>query len=148
MNHISDPQESIEKAIQFLETNGITFERHDHPAVFTVDQVTELVSIEKGIRTKNLFVRDKKGRQHVLIVVPHDKAVDLMELGNQTGHGRVSFASPERIREEVGSILAGFGHGTGHVFNLGHGITPGVNPDNVTAFVDAVQELSPQYHQV
>ncbi|EED32228.1 uroporphyrinogen decarboxylase [gamma proteobacterium NOR5-3] len=57
------------------------------------------------------------------------------------------FASPERIREEVGNILAGFGHGSGHVFNLGHGITPGVNPDHVTAFVDAVIELSPQYHR-
>jgi len=57
------------------------------------------------------------------------------------------FASPERIREEVASILAGFGHGSGHVFNLGHGITPGVNPDHVTAFVDAVIELSPQYHR-
>ncbi len=57
------------------------------------------------------------------------------------------FASPERIREEVASILAGFGHGSGHVFNLGHGITPGVNPDHVTAFVDAAIELSPQYHQ-
>ncbi|NQY01737.1 MAG: uroporphyrinogen decarboxylase [Halieaceae bacterium] len=56
------------------------------------------------------------------------------------------FASPQRIREEVGTILSGFGHGSGHVFNLGHGITPGVNPDHVTAFVDAVQELSPQYH--
>jgi len=56
------------------------------------------------------------------------------------------FASPVRIREEVGTILSGFGHGSGHVFNLGHGITPGVNPDHVTAFVDAVQELSPQYH--
>jgi uroporphyrinogen decarboxylase len=57
------------------------------------------------------------------------------------------FASPVRIREEVGRILAGFGHGSGHVFNLGHGITPGVNPDHVTAFVDAVIELSPQYHR-
>ncbi|MDE0950470.1 MAG: uroporphyrinogen decarboxylase [Halioglobus sp.] len=57
------------------------------------------------------------------------------------------FASPERIRSEVGTILASYGHGSGHVFNLGHGITPGVNPDHVTAFVDAVQELSPQYHQ-
>ncbi len=56
------------------------------------------------------------------------------------------FASPARIREEVAAILAGYGHGSGHVFNLGHGITPGVNPDHVTAFVDAVQELSPQYH--
>mgnify|MGYP001817852600 CR=1 FL=1 len=57
------------------------------------------------------------------------------------------FASPERIRTEVASILSGYGHGTGHVFNLGHGITPGVNPDHVTAFVDAVAEFSPQYHQ-
>lgn len=57
------------------------------------------------------------------------------------------YASPARIREEVATILASYGHGSGHVFNLGHGITPGVNPDHVTAFVDAVQELSPQYHQ-
>jgi uroporphyrinogen decarboxylase len=57
------------------------------------------------------------------------------------------FASPERIREEVAAILAAYGHGSGHVFNLGHGITPGVNPEHVTAFVDAVQEFSPQYHQ-
>ncbi|MFT4613369.1 MAG: uroporphyrinogen decarboxylase [Bacteroidia bacterium] len=56
------------------------------------------------------------------------------------------FASPQRIRTEVGNILAGYGQGPGHIFNLGHGITPGVNPDHVTAFVDAVQELSPQYH--
>ena len=57
------------------------------------------------------------------------------------------FASPTRIKDEVARILAGFGHGSGHVFNLGHGITPGVNPDHVTAFVDAVVELSPQYHR-
>ena len=57
------------------------------------------------------------------------------------------FASPARIREEVATILAAYGHGSGHVFNLGHGITPGVNPDHVSAFVEAVQELSPQYHQ-
>ena len=55
-------------------------------------------------------------------------------------------AKPQNIREEVSKILASFGHGPGHIFNLGHGITPDINPDNVTAFVDAVQEISPQYH--
>lgn len=59
----------------------------------------------------------------------------------------ILYASPDRIRTEVASILEGFGAGDGHIFNLGHGITPGVNPDHVTAFVDAVQELSPSYHQ-
>lgn len=58
----------------------------------------------------------------------------------------VLYASPARIREEVAAILASFGHGSGHIFNLGHGVTPGVNPDHVAAFVDAVVELSPHYH--
>lgn len=55
-------------------------------------------------------------------------------------------ASPERIRDEVAQILTSFGEGSGHVFNLGHGITPGINPDHVAAMVDAVVELSPAYH--
>ena len=55
-------------------------------------------------------------------------------------------ASPERIREEVAQILTSFGEGSGHVFNLGHGITPGINPDHVAAMVDAVVALSPDYH--
>jgi uroporphyrinogen decarboxylase len=59
----------------------------------------------------------------------------------------VLYASPGRIREEVAAILASYGHGSGHIFNLGHGVTPGVNPDHVSAFVDAVVELSPQYHR-
>ncbi len=59
----------------------------------------------------------------------------------------ILYASPQRIREEVGRILADFGSGNGHVFNLGHGITPGVNPDNVKTFVESVHELSEQYHR-
>jgi len=56
------------------------------------------------------------------------------------------FAAPERIRAEVAHILDRFGEGSGHVFNLGHGITPGVDPEHVSAMVDAVIELSPKYH--
>ena len=56
-------------------------------------------------------------------------------------------ASPVRIREEVGRTLAEYGQGTGHVFNLGHGITPNVEPDHVGACVEAVHELSPAYHR-
>lgn len=58
----------------------------------------------------------------------------------------ILYASPAVIRAEVESILADYGAGNGHVFNLGHGITPEVNPDHVSAFVDAVHELSPKYH--
>lgn len=59
----------------------------------------------------------------------------------------ILYASPERIREEVASILAGYGQGTGHVFNLGHGIHLDVPPENAKVFVDAVHELSEQYHK-
>ncbi|PAV25901.1 uroporphyrinogen decarboxylase [Tamilnaduibacter salinus] len=57
------------------------------------------------------------------------------------------FAPPERIREEVAYILSRFGRHNGHIFNLGHGITPDVNPDHAKAFIEAVTELSPAYHQ-
>ena len=57
------------------------------------------------------------------------------------------YASPQRIREEVAAILDGYGHGTGHVFNLGHGITPEVDPAHAGAFFEAVHELSAAYHQ-
>ena len=59
----------------------------------------------------------------------------------------VLYASPERIRQEVATILAAYGKGTGHVFNLGHGIHQHVTPENAAAFVDAVHELSREYHQ-
>ena len=56
------------------------------------------------------------------------------------------YAKPEVIREKVGKILHSYGQGSGHVFNLGHGILPDINPEHVKAMVDAVHELSPQYH--
>lgn len=59
----------------------------------------------------------------------------------------VLYASPERIRQEVAAILASYGKGSGHVFNLGHGIHQHVNPDHAKAFVEAVHELSRPYHQ-
>ncbi|WP_406610252.1 uroporphyrinogen decarboxylase [Agarivorans sp. JK6] len=57
------------------------------------------------------------------------------------------YAPVERIREEVQTILAGFGEGSGHVFNLGHGIHPDVNPAHAGAFIDAVHEFSAKYHK-
>lgn len=59
----------------------------------------------------------------------------------------VLYASPERVEEEVKSVLDGFGAGTGHVFNLGHGIHPTVNPDNMARLVDTVHQHSAQYHR-
>ena len=60
----------------------------------------------------------------------------------------VLYASPDRVEQEVSSVLASFGEGkTGHVFNLGHGIHPTVDPENMTRLVDSVHRLSEQYHK-
>jgi uroporphyrinogen decarboxylase len=59
----------------------------------------------------------------------------------------VLYASPQAIRAEVSRILASYGNGEGHVFNLGHGITPEVDPAHAGAFIEAVHELSAQYHR-
>ena len=58
----------------------------------------------------------------------------------------ILYGSHERIREEVATILKSFGHGNGHVFNLGHGIHQFVDPENAGVFINAVKELSPAYH--
>ena len=56
------------------------------------------------------------------------------------------YASPERIQREVGRVLSSYGRGSGHVFNLGHGIHPDINPDHAGAMVAAVHEQSRTYH--
>ncbi len=56
------------------------------------------------------------------------------------------YASPDAIRRSVAEILEGFGKGSGHVFNLGHGIHPAIPPEHAGAMIDAVHELSRPYH--
>ena len=55
-------------------------------------------------------------------------------------------SNPEVIRNEVARILKSYGAGPGHVFNLGHGITPDIDPENAGAFIKAVHDLSQAYH--
>ncbi|XZG71494.1 uroporphyrinogen decarboxylase [Chitinibacteraceae bacterium HSL-7] len=58
------------------------------------------------------------------------------------------FAPPESVEAEVERLLASYGHGTGHVFNLGHGINQFTPPEHVAALVDAVHRHSQAYHRV
>ncbi len=58
----------------------------------------------------------------------------------------VLFSNPEVIRNEVEKVLGSYGYGSGHVFNLGHGISQHTDPENAAALVAAVHELSRKYH--
>ena len=59
----------------------------------------------------------------------------------------VLYAGPDRIRAQVGDVLERYGHGPGHIFNLGHGLHPGMDPEHIGVLVDAVHELSAPYHR-
>jgi len=87
----------------FLARHRIHADRHDHPAVMTVEESERLVPPLPGAKTKNLFLRDKKGARHFLVTVPHDLAVDLNALAPQLGiSGRLGFASAERLQKHLG----------------------------------------------
>ncbi|RZN59915.1 uroporphyrinogen decarboxylase [Avibacterium paragallinarum] len=85
-----------------------------------------------------------------------DWTVNLAEAKKRVGHKvalqgnmdpSVLYASPERIEQEVRSILADFGEGSGHVFNLGHGIHQDVPEISPKVFVDAIHQYSQAYHK-
>ncbi|MEP6942167.1 MAG: prolyl-tRNA synthetase associated domain-containing protein [Betaproteobacteria bacterium] len=86
----------------FLRDHGIAAPRHAHAAVMTVEESLRLVPKLPGAKTKNLFLRDKKGVRHFLVTVPHDRAVDLDALGTALGAVRLGFASPERLQRHLG----------------------------------------------
>jgi Ala-tRNA(Pro) deacylase len=86
----------------FLAAHGIAAPRHSHPPVMTVAESERLVPKLPGAKTKNLFLRDKKGVRHFLVTVPHSLAVDLNALSDLLGVGRLGLASPERLRKHLG----------------------------------------------
>src|SRR3989339_66163 len=86
----------------FLTDHGIPFQRFDHPAVFTCEQAERIAPPMPGTHTKNLFLRDRKGARHLLVVVGYEKNVDLKALTALIGVDKLSFASPERLKTYLG----------------------------------------------
>jgi Ala-tRNA(Pro) deacylase len=85
-----------------LEALGIPFERHQHPPVFTVAEALEHWAGIDAVHCKNLFLRNKKGDRHFLIVAAHSTSVDIGAVAARIGEGRLSFASAERLLAHLG----------------------------------------------
>jgi Ala-tRNA(Pro) deacylase len=97
--HAAPPQADLDA---FLARHGIAAPRFEHPAVMTVEESDRLVPKLPGAKTKNLFLRDRKGARHLLCTIAADRAVDLKGLGDALGAGSLGFASPERLLRHLG----------------------------------------------
>ncbi|MDT8318686.1 MAG: uroporphyrinogen decarboxylase [bacterium] len=160
INYLKAQIESGVHAVQIFDTWGgiLTPDDFDN---FSLQYIQMIVEEIKGEVPTIVFA---KGAGHMLEsiaetgcdVVGVDWMADIGDVRRRIG-GRVAlqgnmdpcnlYASPDAIRRKVADILAKYGEGSGHIFNLGHGILPDIPVDHAKAFIDAVHELSPAYHK-
>ena len=93
---------SESQLIEFLDRHGIDYQRSDHPPVFTCEEARRFVPPMEAAETKNVFVRDRKGHRHFLVVVNYEKSVDLKALSAILEVDRLVLASPERLLRYLG----------------------------------------------
>ncbi len=87
----------MERLLQVLDEAAIAYQRFDHSPVYTVAQANALLSEIPGTPTKNLFLRDRKGRRYFLLVSGDNHPVDLGNLAQLVGVTKLSLASPDRL---------------------------------------------------
>ncbi|WP_456412802.1 uroporphyrinogen decarboxylase [Thiolapillus sp.] len=153
------------QAVMIFDTWGGTLTPADYKAfsLAYMQRIVEGLTREAEGRKVPVVLFTKGGGQWLEIMADTgcdalglDWTTDIGEARNRVG-GRVAlqgnmdpstlYASPEVIRRSVANILESYGAGTGHVFNLGHGIHPGINPEHAGAMIEAVHELSKPYHK-
>lgn len=135
-----------EATLAWLDEQGIAYEKLEHKAVFTMEEMDEAGISARGGVVKNLFLRDGKGKNHFLVVVPEEKRVNLIDLSAQLCASKLSFASADRLEKYLGvvqgavsplGILNDGEHVVEVVFDrdLCHAKRVGIHPNDNTATV-------------
>jgi len=147
-------------AVQIFDTWGGILSQKDF-LEFSLPYVQKIISQLKRKDEPVIFFA--KGVHHNLDkmagsgadVLGLDWTMNLSEVRNKVGHlvalqgnmdPTVLYAGKNYIKQEVISVLESFGEGSGHIFNLGHGVLPDVAPENVKALVQFVKEESVSFH--
>ena len=92
---------SPSELLETLKGLGIETKTHDHVAVFTVEESKALRGTLPGGHSKNLFLKDKKGKMW-LVVAEESRPIDLKGLQEKIGSGRLSFGSADRLMTYLG----------------------------------------------
>lgn len=132
-------------ALQWLEDNSIAYEMLEHEAVFNMEDMDKAGITAKGDVCKNLFLRDKNGKKHYLVVCPEEATVDLADLSTQLQSTKLSFASAERLEKYL-NVVQGCVSPLGVINDQNHEVTVafdkklkggrmGIHPNDNTATV-------------
>lgn len=95
-------EEPAARVYQTLDELNIPYEKLEHPPVFTAEEAAEHWAAIDAAAVKNLFLRNKKGDRHYLVILPIEKQADLRHLVKVIGDDRLSFGSPERLMARLG----------------------------------------------
>jgi Ala-tRNA(Pro) deacylase len=90
------------KLYDVLDELNIDYKRYEHDAVFTIEEIKEKNLVFDGTGCKNLFLRNRKGDIHYLVVIEESKTVDLKKLSDEIGSTTLSFASEKRLYDNLG----------------------------------------------
>ena len=159
-DYLSAKIEAGVDAVQIFDTWGGILSPSDFEE-FSLQYVTKIISLIR--RKKEPVIFFAKGVNYDPIrltstgadVLGLDWTVDIGKVRNLVQEKTalqgnmdpaILYANKERIRNEAIRILESYGCGNGHIFNLGHGILPDVEPENAKALVDFVKEESPRFH--
>ncbi len=88
-----------ERVYDLLERLGVPFERVDHDAVGTIEGCAEIEKLLDIEICKNLFLRNSKGDQYYLLMLPGGKHLVTKDLAKKIGSTRLSFGTPEKMEE-------------------------------------------------
>lgn len=95
---------------EFLGSHNIPYTKHEHEAVFTVEEANKLYGYIPGAHTKNLFLHNKDKSQYYLVIIASYKRADLKKLGEELGEKKLHFAKPNELKDYLqltpGSVSA------------------------------------------
>lgn len=148
-------------AIQIFDTWGGLLSQSDFKE-FSLQYIEKVISKIK--RKEEPIIVFAKGVHHSLDdlansgadVISLDWTMNLGEVRNKIGSKvalqgnldpTVLYANKEKIKEEAVKVLSSFGKGSGHIFNLGHGILPDVDPENAKYLVEVIKNESKLFHE-
>src|SRR5918992_2111127 len=127
-NRISTVSDISTKVYAVLDAMGIEYTAHEHPPIFTGEEAAEHWRDVPGIGIKNLFLRNKKGDRHYLVILAVDKQADLRQLVKAIGDDRLSFGSPERLMAHLG-VTPGSVSPFGLIHDVDHAVRVAIDRD-------------------